>query len=183
MLKRVGCLLAACLLIVLLPQSANAYMVENKFTRVFNGNWNCLDAEASQAGQNGGAIQQWECLAPGTAGANQYWYIDRVTANDNDFTVHNGATWGGKCLDANPSSQGQVYLWDCTSAEWQQWYIVPQSNGNTTFANRYFNNWCLTSAPVTWPGNGGWVGLAPCDWEFQSGEIVPILRQVYNSLD
>ncbi|MGR7001768.1 RICIN domain-containing protein [Yinghuangia aomiensis] len=170
-------------MIILVPQSAGASpFVENHFTRVITGNWNCLDAEASQAGQNGGEIQQWECLAPGTAGPNQFWYIDRVTPGDDRFTVHNGATWGGKCLDADPGFERAVYLWDCNGAQWQEWYVITAGNGNTRFINRYWGS-CLTVGPVTWPGNGGYVGLFPCRLETDSsGQSVPIMTQVFNSL-
>lgn len=177
MIKRIGCLFAACLLAFLVPQSAHADVVPGTYKSMFTGNWNCLDSIGEQTGQNGGGVQQWECQS---GNRNQMWYAQSL-GYDLYWLRSMGSGWGQRCLTTDGSSN--VFLWDCHADDnysGQQWHSAPGGSG--ALINQRTQT-CLTLAPITaWPGNGASVYLEACQFELVNGDWRAIPRQQFNAV-
>ncbi|MEU8135865.1 RICIN domain-containing protein [Streptodolium elevatio] len=179
MTRKIVCLLAACFLTLLIPQSAHADVIPGTYKKMFTGNWNCLDAVGQTNNQNGGGVQQWECLPPEQA-LNQMWYAQSL-GYDLYWLRSMGSGYGQRCLTTDGTSN--VFLWDCQADpgySGQQWHSL--AGGSGALINQRTQT-CLTLAPVsTWPGNGSAIYLAPCQFELVNGNWRAISRQQFNAV-
>lgn len=110
----------------------------------------CIDAAGDDVGENGAAIQLWDCQ---TNAADQKWALTDGTLRSMN-----------RCLDIagnSTANNAAVQLWDCNGVGGQQW--VQQANG--TLLNPQSGR-CL-SIPADTTTNGTRLQIATCSGTWQ----------------
>ncbi|MEU0938821.1 ricin-type beta-trefoil lectin domain protein [Embleya sp. NPDC005971] len=178
MLKRIVGVLAACMVLFAIPQSASAMVIPNHFSRMLIGaNWKCLDADTNTMNTNGGIVQQWQCIgnpADNTTPYNQLWLAVPQNNGSAAYNLVPGGTTGFKCLTTMGGlSYSRVSLWDCNSGTSQAWFPI-----NTNAWVNPITGLCLEADPNQ-NYNGGGMYIAPC----ATADGKPVLRQTFGFID